>query len=126
MAFKLKTSKKTEEIFNEMEGSINLPWYTLVKLAMALSLKKGHIEIKGANVEQSSRDLNRQTITGDADVLYKCLIELVEQKHITDDEFFPGYVKAHIDRGAQLLYDEYKYCSNAQFLIHLTELDKGI
>lgn len=126
MAFKLKTSKKAEDIFNEIESSVNLPWYTLVKLAMALSIKQGRIELKGTNVEQSNRDLNRQTITGDADVLYKCLIEIVEEKHLTDEEFFPGYVKAHIDRGALLLYDEFKYSSNSQFLIHLTELDKGL
>ena len=79
MAFKLKTSKKAEDIFNEIESSVNLPWYTLVKLAMALSIKQGPVELKGTNVEQSNRDLNRQTITGDADVLYKCLIEIVEE-----------------------------------------------
>ena len=39
MAFKLKTSKKASEIFDRIESSENLPCYTLVKLAMALSLR---------------------------------------------------------------------------------------
>lgn len=39
MAFKLKTSQKASEIFDRIEGSENLPCYTLVKLAIALSLR---------------------------------------------------------------------------------------
>ena len=45
-------------------------------------------------------------------------------KHLTDEEFFPTYVKAHIDRGAVLLDQEQRYGDD--FLIHLTELEKGI
>ena len=70
------------------------------------------------------RELNRQTITGDADALYKCLMELYAQRHLTDEEFFPGYVKAHIDRGAVLLEQEQRY--GGDFLVHLTALEKGI
>ena len=70
------------------------------------------------------RELNRQTITGEADELYKCLIELKEGRHLTDDEFFPHYVKAHIDRGADLLDQEQRYSSD--FLVHLTELEKSL
>ena len=39
MAFKLKTSKRTMEIFDRIEASENMPYYVLVKLAMALSLR---------------------------------------------------------------------------------------
>ena len=39
MAFKIKTSKRTEDIISRLELSHNLPCYTLVKLAMALSLR---------------------------------------------------------------------------------------
>ena len=74
--------------------------------------------------DTQGRELNRQTITGDADSIYKCLIELQEGRHIPDEEYFPAYVKGHLDRGAQLLDREKKYARD--FLIHLTELDKGI
>lgn len=125
MAFKLKTSKKTAEIFDHIEGSECLPCYTLVKLAIALSLRsKEHLKESDFHTNTLGRELNRQTITGDADALYKCLMELHAQKHLTDEEFFPSYVKAHIDRGAILLDQEQRYGGN--FLVHLTELEKSL
>jgi DNA sulfur modification protein DndE len=124
MAFKLKTSKKTEEILNRIEVSENLPWYTLVKLAMALSIKDKPLEDADMKTNTLGRELNRQTITGDADALYKCLIEIQENRHLTDEEFFPAYVKAHIDRGAVILGQEHQYASN--LLIHLADPSKSL
>lgn len=125
MAFKLKTSKKTAEIFDRIEGSESLPCYTLVKLAIALSLRAEEgLNENDFHTNTLGRELNRQTITGDADALYKCLIELHAQRHLTDEEFFPDYVKAHIDRGAIFLDQEQRY--GGDFLTHLTELEKGL
>lgn len=125
MAFKLKTSKKSEEIFSRIEASENLPFYITVKLAMAMSMRAEQpLTEKDFNTNTLGRELNRQTITGDADALYKCLMELYANKHLSDEEFFPGYVKAHIDRGALMLDQEQKY--GEDFLVHLTELEKGI
>lgn len=125
MAFKLKISKKASEIFDRIEGSENLQCYTLVKLSIALSLRsKEPLKESDFNTNTLGRELNRQTITGDADVLYKCLMELYAQRHLTDEEFFPSYVKAHIDRGAILLDQEQRY--GGDFLVHLTELEKSL
>lgn len=125
MAFKIKTSKRTEEIISRLELSHNLPCYTLVKLAMALSLRSNKpLEEDDFKTNTLGRELNRQTITGDADATYKCLMEIYAQKHLSDEEFFPGHVKAHIDRGIVLLEQEARYGDD--LLIHLTELDKGI
>lgn len=125
MAFKLKISKKASEIFDRIEGSENLQCYTLVKLSIALSLRsKEPLKESDFNTNTLGRELNRQTITGDADVLYKCLMELYAQRHLTDEEFFPSFVKAHIDRGAILLDQEQRY--GGDFLVHLTELEKSL
>lgn len=125
MAFKLKTSKKSEEIFSRIEASENLPFYVTVKLAMAMSMRSEQPLIeKDFHTNTLGRELNRQTITGDADALYKCLMELYANRHLSDEEFFPDYVKAHIDRGALMLDREQKY--GEDFLVHLTELEKGI
>ena len=124
MAFKLKTSKKTEEILDRIEKSENMPWYTLVKLALALSIRSTPLESSDFTSNTLGRELNRQTITGDADALYKCLMELQINRHLTDEEFFPKYVKAHIDRGAILLDQEQKYASD--FLVHLSDLNSSI
>ena len=125
MAFKLKTSQKASEIFDRIEGSENLPCYTLVKLAIALSLRT-NVPIKDSDFHTNTkgRELNRQTITGDADAVYKCLMELYSHKHLTDEEFFPMYVKAHIDRGAVLLDQEQRYSSD--LLSHLSDIDNGL
>lgn len=125
MAFKLKTSKKSEEIFSRIEASENLPFYITVKLAIAMSLRSNvPLNEKDFNTNTLGRELNRQTITGDSDAVYKCLMELYSEKHLTDEEFFPTYVKAHIDRGAVMLDSEQKY--GDEFLVHLTELEKSI
>ena len=124
MAFKLKTSQQTEEIFNRIEASERLPWPTLMRLALSLSIRQGSLMELELYSDNLGRELNRQTITGDADSLYKCLIELQEGCHISDEEYFPTYVKAHLDRGARLLEQEKKY--SRDMLIHLTELDKGL
>lgn len=125
MAFKLKTSKKSEEIFSRIEASENLPFYVTVKLAMSMSMRSEQPLIeKDFHTNTLGRELNRQTITGDADALYKCLMELYANRHLSDEEFFPDYVKAHIDRGALMLDREQKY--GEDFLVHLTELEKGI
>lgn len=126
MAFKLKTSKRTEDILSRIESSENLQFYTTVKLAIAMSLRSGNsFSEEDFHTNALGRELNRQTITGDADALYKCLMELHAGRHLTDEEFFPGYVKAHIDRGAVLLDQEQRY-SGEDFLVHLTELEKSI
>lgn len=125
MAFKLRTSKRTDEIFRRLEASENLQCYTLVKLAIALSLRvKTPFQDNDFKTNTVGRELNRQTITGDYDPLYKCLMELYANEHLTDEQFFPGHVKAHIDRGAVLLEQEQRYGDN--FLLHLTELEKAL
>ena len=69
-------------------------------------------------------ELNRQTITGEYDELFKCLIEKFENKHLNDDEYFQKYLKAHMDRGAQLIYSEFKY--GRDFLLQLLKEDIGL
>ena len=125
MAFKLKPSKRTMEIFDRIEASENMPYYVLVKLAMALSLRSNQpLQESDFKTNTLGKELNRQTVTGESDVMYKCLIELHAKKHLSDEEYFPDYVKAHIDRGAVMLDSEQRY--GGDFLVHLTELDKGI
>ena len=124
MAFKLKTSKKTEEILTQIESRVNIPYATLVKLSLALSLRQGPLSEEDFKTNNLGRELNRQTITGDSDPLYKCLFEVCANRHMSDEEYFPGAVKAHLDRGSILLQNELRY-SGSDFLEHLSELEKG-
>ena len=113
MIYKLKTSKRTEEIFKEIERGTSLKPYTLVKHAIAWSVREGDGTLK-FNTDNSGLELNRQTITGEFDVCYKALIEQAAGRHLSDEEYFPRYVKAHIDRGARLLESRYKHAGNLE------------
>ncbi|MFG6351653.1 MAG: DndE family protein [Oscillospiraceae bacterium] len=125
MVFKIRTSQKTADIFNKMNASINYAPFTLSKLAISMSLKSGK-PLQGADYETDSLglELNRQTITGEWDILYKCLVELFEGHHIDDDEYFQKYLKAHLDRGAKMIYSEFQY--NSDFLLALLSDKTGI
>lgn len=111
MIFRLKTSKRTQEIFEELEKRTNYKPYTLVKHAIAWSLKENTSVCKYVS-DSEGLDLNRQTITGDYDTFFKVLIEQVEGRYIPEEEYFPQYVKAHIDRGSELLLDMYNHAGS--------------
>ena len=104
MIFRLKTSKRTQEIFEELENRTNYKPYTLVKHAIAWSILE-KTSVADYKSDSDGLDLNRQTITGDNDTYFKVLIEQVEGRYLTDEEYFPQYVKAHIDRGSKLLLE---------------------
>ncbi len=124
MGFKLNTSENTEEILDRIALSTNLSWPILIKLSMALSLRQDDPEHLRRNTDSRGKELGRQQVTGDADALWKSLIEVQIGKHLSDDEFFPEYCKAHLDRGAILLDQEYRYSND--LLIHLTNLQNSI
>lgn len=111
MIFRLKTSKRTQEIFTELENRTNYKPYTLVKHAIAWSLKE-NTSVSDYVSDSDGLDLNRQTITGENEAYYKVLIEQVEEKHLPEEEYFPKYIKAHIDRGSELLLDMYNHSGN--------------
>ena len=118
MVFKIRTSKKTQEFFEAIEASENLQPYTLSKLAISLSLKSDEPMLESDfKTDNNGLELNRQTITAEWDDLYKCLISMAEKRHIEDDEYFQKYIKAHLDRGAKMLYGEFKY--NSDFVLAL-------
>lgn len=113
MVFKIRTSKNTMKVFEEMSAGINYQPFVLSKLAISMSIKSGEkLKEEDFHTDNFGLELNRQTITGEWDTLYKCLVEMFEQKHIDDDEYFQKYLKAHLDRGAKLIYREYKYNSD--------------
>ena len=107
MIFKLKTSQKTQQIFAEIGKSTSLKPYTLVKHAIAWSLKEQG-KITSFSSDNEGLELNRQTITGEYDDYFKVLIEQAEGRHLSNEEYFPKYIKAHIDRGAILLESHWK------------------
>lgn len=119
MIFRLKTSKQTQEIFEELERRTNYKPYTLVKHAIAWSVVE-KTSVEDFKSDSNGLDLNRQTITGDNEEYFKTMFELIEGRFIEEDEFFPKYVKAHIDRGSKLLLDMYNHAGSVdKYILHV-------
>lgn len=109
MGFRLKTSKKTKEIFEEIGKSSNLKPFALSKIAVSLSLKDKTSIDEYENNDTNGLELQRSTVTGEFDLIFKALIEVNLGHSINDDEYYPHYMKLHMDRGAELLLNQYKY-----------------
>ena len=124
MTNKLHTSQKTQQIFASLGQSLNLQPYILAKLAIALSIKKGKLNENDYKADNDGLELSRQTIFGEHDLIFKSLIINCEDKAMTEDEYFPDVVKAHLDRGAKLLEDEKRYSKD--FYNHMCHHDNNI
>lgn len=125
MVFKIRTSKKTMELFEEISASTNYAPFILSKLAISMSIKSNvPLEEKDFQTDGFGLELNRQTITGEFDELFKSIIEVFEGKHLDDDEYFQKYLKAHLDRGAKMIHSEYKY--SPDFLLSLLSEEETI
>lgn len=125
MGFRLKTSKKTKELFEELGASTNLKPFALSKIAVSMSLNHNIPIDEYESLDTNGLELQRSTVTGEFDDIFKALIEINLGRHITDDEYYPHYMKLHMDRGAELLYNKYIYSGGnlEKFLTQL--LSKG-
>ena len=125
MVFKIRTSKRTMQCFEEIAASTNYAPFILSKLAISMSIKSGKpLEDRDFHTDFYGLELNRQTITGEWDDLFKSLIEMFEKKHINDDDYFQKYLKAHLDRGTRMIYSEFKY--SGDFVMALLNKDTTI
>lgn len=124
MINKLHTSAQTQEIFNALVQSLGLQPFILSKLAIALSIRNGKIDLEDYKTDNDGLELSRQTIFGEHDLLFKSLIINCENRPINEEEYFPSLVKAHLDRGARLLEDEKRYSKD--FYNHFCRLDMNI
>jgi len=124
MIYKLHTSKQTQDIFFGLGQAVGLQPFALAKLAIALSINEEKLSNTDYLTDNEGLELSRQTIFGEFDLIYKCLIINRENRQIVDDEYFPKIVKAHIDRGAILLNNEKRYSKD--FYNHLCRLENTI
>jgi len=124
MTNKLHTSRQTQEIFSAIAKAEGLQPYILSKLAIALSVRKGKITAEDCKMDNDGLELSRQTIFGGHDLLFKALIIHTENREINEEEYFPGIVKGHLDRGAKLLENEKRYSKD--FYNHLCRLDSNL
>ena len=113
MGFRLKTSKQTKLYFDKLTASSSLKPFALCKIAIALSLTCREPITEYHSDDISGMELARSTVTGNEDIIFKSLIELDLGHSISDDQYYPYYMKLHIDRGTELLYNRYQYAGGS-------------
>ena len=121
MIYKLRTSAETQEVFAKLGQLNGLQPYVLSKIAIALSIRKGRLNPEDYKTDNTGLELNRQTIFGDTDSIFRSLIFMNEGTTLEDEDYFPKTVKAHLDRGAHILGEEARYSKN--FYVNLCQLD---
>jgi len=124
LIFKLKTSKETMDIFTSIGNTQGLQPFVLSKIAIALSIRSGALVPEDFKANVNGLELNRQTIFGEHDMVFKSLIMMNAGEKLSEDDFFPRYTKAHLDRGARLLANEVRYGMN--FYENLVSIDRNL
>ncbi|WP_281884736.1 DndE family protein [Paenibacillus sp. YYML68] len=116
MNFRLKTSKATAERLKTLQDSTRLTPNVLARYAIILSLKE-QIPIKKNAKDVGGIEFLRNVLTGPYDFIFKVLIAQHEKREITDEEYFPGLLNNHLERGSILLLNEYNYAGNYEKMI---------
>ena len=112
------------DILTSIGNSQGLQPFALSKIAIALSIRKGPLAPEDFKTNTEGLELNRQTIFGEYDALFKALVTMNVGEELSEEKFFPRYTKAHLDRGAKLLSNEMRYGMN--FYENLLNIDTNI
>ncbi|MCR2805390.1 DNA sulfur modification protein DndE [Paenibacillus soyae] len=124
---RLRTSKKAEETLKTLQSLLHLQPNVLIRLAVAMSLNDGEAVDETENTDTSGLELNRATLTGDFDSVFKVLVTEHANRQLEDDEYFPRLFKAHMERGLDMLQDEYQYAGNyGKFIMQLASLGEAV
>lgn len=110
MNFRLKTSAHTGELLQELQRRTGLRWNALARLAVAYSLQ--HPTEPVAVEDTKGVEIHRNALTGEHDYVYKALIRQHAGRQIPEEEYFPDYFNAHIERGINELYSDYQLAGN--------------
>ena len=125
MQFRLRTSGKSQELLLELKNATKITPNILSRYAIALSIRKQET-LEDLEYDVSGLEFNRHVLTGNYDATFKALISQREERELTDEEYFPHYLKLHLERGIRMLKAEYDYAGNTEkFLINLMNYAEG-
>lgn len=130
---RLRTSSDTEMKLIELDRKIRLSSKAaIMRIAIACSLKQDGDPriINGEKIDydiknQGGMDYQRLTIFGQAEEMYHTLMTNHLRHGVTEEEFFPELTCAHIKRGVDYLYSEYRYIDDKdKFFASLINLSR--
>jgi len=125
MSARLKLSKEKSDHLDSLSIKLGLRRNIVCRLAIGRSLVKKESVKEYEHEDSLGFELNRPTVAGNHDALFRALINQHEGKKLNDLEFFSHYMRNHIERGIELLVGEYsKINSPVEFLLRLVDYDK--
>ncbi len=126
MIFRLKTSAKCQRTLADLQSRTNITPNILCRYAISLSvLQDTPVDINKVK-DSTGQEFNRQILTGRYDSIFKAIITQKEGRPLDDEEYFPTYIKAHMERGVELLKNNYDLTGNKdKFLINLARTQDG-
>lgn len=125
MQNKLKLSKESSSKLDSLSQKLNLRRNIVCRLAIGRSLVDDSSVVEIGPSDNTGFEFNRYTLTGEHDNIYKLLIVQHEGKRIDDDSYFSIYLRNHIERGIEMLYDEYQRINSpTEFLLFLSSLNE--
>lgn len=125
MNFRLRTSKQAQDILLDLKDKTNITPNILSRYAVSLSLLEPE-PLTRFNYKTDGLEFNRHVLTGKYDAVFKALITQYEGRELSDEEYYPDYLKAHIERGISLLNSEYNYAGNYEkFILNLINYTPG-
>lgn len=116
MNFRIKTSKSTGESLKALQSSTGLTWNILSRIAVGLSLRIP--DLPDLIQDKSGVDIHRNAMTGEHDYVFKALIRQHAKRNLSDEDYFPDYFNAHLERGIKLLENEYCHAGNYDKLLN--------
>lgn len=126
MIFRLKTSAKCQRTLTELHSKTNITPNILCRYAISLSVLQDTPVDPDKVKDSTGQEFNRQILTGRYDSIFKAIITQNAKRQLTDEEYFPTYIKAHIERGVELLKNNYDLTGNKdKFLINLARTQDG-
>lgn len=105
MADRIYTSKKSEEILENLRYTTKMEIITLARIAFWLSLKKTGKGV-GRSEDTSGKQIYRGSFFGDDELFIKTLLFTIYEKRVEDEDFAYSrllVIKDHIDNGCSLL-----------------------
>lgn len=124
MQTRLRISEKANNQLNHLSNRLELRRNIVCRMAVGKSLTIND-SVKDYEFEDNKGpEFNRVTLTGDQDLIFKTFIIQHEGEKIDEAKYFIHYFRSHIERGLDILYNEYKKINSpVTFLLNLANQD---
>ena len=115
---KIRVCSQVDQLLSQLKGRTGLTPNLLCRLGFCLSLREGGVPNSADYPEDSQREFNRYSLTGEWDGLMRALLrERLLEDGITIDEGLDDHFRAHLNRGVILLHLRVKSLTDIAHLV---------